>query len=76
MSEDLASEIRNAVSQSGIPLVTISKDTGVEVATLTDFMDGADVHLTTAQKITSYLGLELRSKKSTSGGRSKRTKRT
>ena len=45
MSEDLASEIRHAVSQSGIPLATISIDTGVEVATLKEFMDGADMHL-------------------------------
>ena len=60
MSEELSNAIRVAINASGKRLPTIAKKTNVEVSALTEFMDGADFHLTTASKLASYLGLELK----------------
>jgi hypothetical protein len=60
MSEEMSSTIRSAIQNSGKRLPTIAKKTGVAVSALTEFMDGADLHLTTASKIAAYLGLELK----------------
>jgi hypothetical protein len=60
MSEELANTIRAAVNSSGRQLPAIAKETGVEESALTEFMDGADIHLTTATKIAACVGLELK----------------
>ena len=60
MSEELSSTIRSAIQNSGKRLPTIAKKTGVAMSALTEFMDGADLHLTSASKIAAYLGLELK----------------
>lgn len=63
MAKELAEVLRVAIRKSGQPLLTIAKGTGVGVATLSEFMDGADMRLATASKIAAYLGLELRKKR-------------
>jgi hypothetical protein len=60
MSEELSNTIRAAINGSGKRLPTITKETSVDVSALTEFMDGADIHLTTASKLAAYLGLELK----------------
>jgi hypothetical protein len=59
MSEELANTIRAAVNGCGKRLPTIAKKADVELSALTEFMDGADIHLTTASKLAVYLGLDL-----------------
>ena len=63
MPADLAETLRQAIRKSGKPLLTIAQDTGVGVATLSEFMSGADMRLQTASKVAAYLGLELRKKR-------------
>jgi hypothetical protein len=60
MSEEMSSTIRTAIQNSGKRLATIAKKTGVAVSALTEFMDGADIHLTSATRIAAYLDLELK----------------
>jgi hypothetical protein len=60
MSQEMSETIRSAIQNSGKRLPTIAKRTGVAVSALTEFMDGADMHLTTASRIAAYLGLELK----------------
>ena len=60
MSEEMSNTIRSAIRNSGKRLPTIAKITGVAVSALSEFMDGVDMHLTTASKIAAYLGLELK----------------
>ena len=59
MSEELANTIRSAITSSGKKLPTVAKKAGVDVEALTDFMDGADIHLTSESKLAAYLGLDL-----------------
>lgn len=63
MPQDLAEVLRAAIRKSELPLLTIAKETGVGVATLSEFMDGADMRLATATKVAAYLGLELKRRK-------------
>jgi len=60
MSQELSETIRTAIQNSGKRLPTIAKKTGVAVAALTEFMDGADMHLTSASRVAAYLDLELK----------------
>jgi hypothetical protein len=60
MSQELSDTIRSEIHSSGQRLPTIAKKTGVALSALSEFMDGADMHLTTASRIAAYLGLELR----------------
>jgi len=60
MSEEMSNTIRSAIRNSGKRLPTIAKITGVAISALSEFMDGADMHLTTAAKIAAYLRLELK----------------
>ena len=60
MSQELSQTIRSEIHSSGKRLPTIAKKTGVALSALSEFMDGADMHLTTASRIAAYLGLELR----------------
>jgi predicted transcriptional regulator len=63
MSKELADTLRITIRKSGLPLLTIAKESGVAVSTLSEFMDGADMRLKTASKIAAYLGLELKKPK-------------
>ena len=60
MSHEISETIRTAIQNSGKRLATIAKKTGVAVSALIEFMDGADMHLTSASRIAAYLGLELK----------------
>ena len=60
MSDDMVSALKLAITNSGQPLLTISKATGVATSTLSEFMAGADIRLSRAAKIATHLGLELR----------------
>ena len=60
MSQELSDSIRCEIHSSGKRLPTIAKKTGVALSALREFMDGADMHLTTASRIAAYLGLELK----------------
>ena len=60
MSHEISETIRTAIQKSGKRLPTIAKKTGVAVSALTEFMDGADMHLTSASRIAAYLDLELK----------------
>ena len=60
MSQELSDTIRSEIHSSGKRLLTIAKNTGVALSALREFMDGADMHLTTASRIAAYLGLELK----------------
>jgi hypothetical protein len=60
MSHEISETIRTAIRNSGKRLVTIAKKTGVAVSALTEFMDGADMHVTSASRIAAYLDLELK----------------
>ena len=60
MSQELSDTIRSEIHSSGKRLPTIAKKTGVALSALSEFMDGADMHLTTASRIADYLGLELK----------------
>jgi hypothetical protein len=60
MSQEISETIRTAIQTSGKRLATIAKKTGVAVSALTEFMDGADMHVTSASRIAAYLGLELK----------------
>jgi hypothetical protein len=60
MSQELSNSIRSEIHSSGKRLPTIAKKAGVTLSALSEFMDGADMHLTSASKIATYLGLELK----------------
>ena len=60
MSQELSDTIRSKIHSSGNRLSTIAKKSGVALSALSEFMDGADMHLTTASRIAACLGLELK----------------
>jgi|SRR5688572_20096677 hypothetical protein len=60
MSQELSDTIRCEIHSSGKRFSTIATKTGVALSALSEFMDGADMHLTSASKIAAYLGLELK----------------
>jgi hypothetical protein len=51
MSEELSNTIRAAINSTGKQIPAIAKETGIEISALTEFMDGADIHLTTASRL-------------------------
>ena len=63
MPKLIAEILRDAIRNSGQPLLTIAKAAGVAVSTLSEFMSGADMRLSNAEKIAAYLGLEPRTEK-------------
>jgi predicted transcriptional regulator len=60
MSQEFSDMIRSAINPSEERLATIAKETNIPLSALQEFMDGADLHLTSATKIAAYLGLELK----------------
>jgi hypothetical protein len=58
---EMSDVLRDAVRKCGKRKTTIATATGVSAATLSEFMDGADLRLSHASQIAAYLGLELKS---------------
>lgn len=63
MSKELADTLRQAIRDSGQSANELAETTGVPQPTITRFLAGADMRLSTAQKLAAYLGLELRPKR-------------
>lgn len=63
MSKELADTLRNAITRSGESANAIARATGVPQPTITRFLAGADMKLSTAAKLAGYLGLELKVKR-------------
>jgi hypothetical protein len=59
MTMDMGKQLRDAIRKSELPLLTIAKKTGVNRTTVWEFMEGADMRLSNASKIASYLEMEL-----------------
>lgn len=56
--------LRQAIADSGLPMLTISTDTGIERASLIRFARGdQSLRLDIADRLAEYLGLELVSRK-------------
>lgn len=52
--------LKQAIANSGLPLLRIEQDTGVKRATVMRFMRGdADIRLATADRLSRYFGLEV-----------------
>lgn len=60
MSKEMAEVLREAIRKSGLSALALSKETGVSQPTITQFLRGFDLRLSTAQKLAKFLGLELR----------------
>lgn len=60
MSKQMADTLRKAIAASGVPVLTLSKKCGVPQPRISDFMNGKDIRLKTAQKIADYFGLKLK----------------
>lgn len=63
MTKEMADVLRDAIRKSGKTALDLSAATGVSQPTITEFLRGADMRLTTAQKLAAHLGLELRPKR-------------
>jgi plasmid maintenance system antidote protein VapI len=63
MSKELADVLRSAIIKCGISATQLANETGVPQPTITRFLNGADMKLSTAQTLAAYLGLELRPRK-------------
>lgn len=60
----LTDGIRQAIAESGKPLLQIANETGVQLASLSRFVSGAQsLRLDVADKLVVYFGLELTEKK-------------
>lgn len=61
MSESLPDQLRRAMRESGYTRYELSKHTGIPQSTLSRFANGiSDLNMTTAHRLTAFLGLELR----------------
>lgn len=60
MGKELAEVLRAAIVKSGISATQLAAQTGVPQPTITRFLNGADMKLSTAQILAAYLKLELR----------------
>jgi predicted transcriptional regulator len=63
MGEKMANRLRKAINESGLSAHALAKATGVPQPTITRFLNGADMRLSNADNIASFLGLELRGKR-------------
>jgi predicted transcriptional regulator len=63
MSKKLADTLREAIRKSGKSANKLADATGVPQPTITRFLAGADMKLSTAEKIAAYLGFELKRRK-------------
>ncbi|HWA97619.1 MAG TPA: helix-turn-helix transcriptional regulator [Pirellulales bacterium] len=60
MPDDLAKMLRSAALSSGQSHADIARATGIPQPTVTRFLNGADMKLSTAARLAAYFGLELR----------------
>lgn len=59
----LTDALKSAVKNSGLPLLQVSKGSGVEYASLFRFMNGdRSLRLDKADKLATYFGLEVKGK--------------
>jgi transcriptional regulator with XRE-family HTH domain len=59
----ISERLRRTIVESGIPLLKIEKDTGVQRASLSRFVNGRQsLRLDVADKLAAYFKLELRAK--------------
>lgn len=63
MTKPMDEVLREAIRDSGKTALELWMATGVSQPTITEFLRGKDMRLKTAEKLASYLGLELRSAK-------------
>jgi len=63
MSKELADKLRAAIRASGQSANELGRLTGVPQPTITRFLAGADMKLSTASRLAAHLGLELKPKK-------------
>jgi plasmid maintenance system antidote protein VapI len=60
----ISERLRRSIVESGIPLLKIEKDTGVQRASLSRFVNRKQsLRLDVADNLAVYFGLELRSKR-------------
>lgn len=62
----MAERLRQAIRDSGLSALALSKMTGVAQPRISEFLLGRDIKLTTAQKLADHFGLVLKKP----GGRS------
>lgn len=60
MKPALEDTLRRAIWNCGLSANELGKRTGVPQPTITRFLAGGDMKLTTASKIAAYLGLSLK----------------
>jgi predicted transcriptional regulator len=63
MPKEMADSLRAAIRNSGQSASALARRTGVPQPTITRFLAGADMKLSTASKLAAHLGLELKSRK-------------
>lgn len=69
MTSDLAQSLRTAIAHSGMGHNELARAVDIPQPTITRFLNGADMKLSTAAKLAEYFGLELRpAKRRRSGG--------
>ena len=55
----MAEKLKDAIRNSGMSVLALSKLCGVPQPRIFDFLDGNDIRLGTAQKLADYFGLSL-----------------
>jgi transcriptional regulator with XRE-family HTH domain len=59
MSKELADKLRDAIHESGLSANALADEAGVPQQTISRFLLGADMKLSTAQRLAAFLNLEL-----------------
>lgn len=59
MPKHMADVLREAIRKSGLTALALSTETGVSQPTITEFLRGKDIRMTTADKLARRLGLAL-----------------
>lgn len=60
MPREFADILRNAITASGHSAYGLAKKTGVPQSTITRFLNGSDMRISTASRLAAFLGLELK----------------
>lgn len=60
VSKQMADKLREAIRASGKSALALSKLTGVAQPRISEFLNGRDIKLTTAQKLADHFGLVLK----------------
>lgn len=59
MSEQIAEMLRQVIRDSEISGLQLSRETGIKQPTISMFLNGAGISLSTAQKLADHFGLVL-----------------